>query len=609
MCGITAGAYQKADIKQTVLRKKKKLEYRGYDSAGIAALCTKKKLHVMHNTDSIKQLTNSASSMPSSQITIGHTRWATHGEVNIQNAHPHTAGGRVALVHNGIIENHQELKSQFSKEAIEWKSTTDSEVIVQLIYQALQSGLTIESAILTTTTKLKGTYALAIIDRESPDKVYCIAHKSSLILGRSDQESFICSDQSALLDICNQACQAPNGILFTVSATKITASAADCNLNWQPLAVPRPAQEKSSTYETVTHKEIMEQPGVLQSLVDKHISKDNTITNLPNGLAESLKKHKRIQIIACGSSYFSALVGKYWIESFAEVPVSVDLASEYHYRSPIIEPDTFLITLSQSGETLDTISAQRYLAQRQPATESLSIGNNTLSTLALESTFFWPTLAGPEVGVATTKVFSAQLFCLISLCAQLCRNKKRQKSLIQAISTLPLWASEVLTNQLSIKKQAQKHKNDHAMIFCARGENYPIAQEAALKLKELAYVHASAYATGELKHGPLALVDEQLTSVFFVNNDNFLEKTKSNISEVLARKGQILIIGAKDALVQFTAHGKRVQLVPTVETSPPAELSPFTNVIGAQLLTYHIAKSKNCSIDKPRNLAKCVTVE
>lgn len=609
MCGIIAGATQKTDIKQTVLRQLQKLEYRGYDSAGIATLCAEKKLHVMHNTDSIKHLTDSASSVPSSQVAIGHTRWATHGEVNIQNAHPHTAGGRVALVHNGIIENHQELRSQFCKGAVEWKSTTDSEVIVQLISQMLQSGLTIESAILTTTTKLKGTYALAIIDRESPGKVYCIAHKSSLILGRSDQETFICSDQSALLDICNQACQAPNGVLFTVSATKITANVTDYKLNWQPLAAPGPSQEKSNPYETVTHKEIMEQPGVLQTLIDRHISDDYTIKNLPNGLVESLKKHKRIQIIACGSSYFSALVGKYWIESIAETPVSVDLASEYHYRNPIIEKETFLITLSQSGETLDTISALRYLIQRRPAIESLSIGNNTLSTLALESTFFWSTLAGPEVGVATTKVFSAQLFCLVSLCAQLCRNKKRQKSLVQAISALPLWVGEALQNQASIKKQTQEYKSDHAMIFCARGENYPIALEAALKLKELAYVHASAYATGELKHGPLALIDEQLTSVFFVNKDSYLEKTKSNISEVLARKGQVLIIGAEDALDQIKTHGKGVQFIPIVKKSPPTELSPFTNVIGAQLLTYHIAKSKNCSIDKPRNLAKCVTVE
>lgn len=313
-------------------------------------------------------------------------------------------------------------------------------------------------------------------------------------------------------------------------------------------------------------------------------------------------------MIACGSSYYCAQTGKYWLERMARVPVSVELASEFRYRNPVVESGTLLITLSQSGETLDTISAQRHLKKHYPALKSVSIGNNTLSTLAQESDFFWHTQAGPEIGVATTKVFTAQLFCLACLAGYLAPCKFTANQLAQALQQLPQSVDEVLKQETQIETVAKTLCHDQTMLFCARSENFPIAQEAALKLKELAYIHAQAYAAGELKHGPLALIEPSLTTVFFIGEDLFLEKIKSNISEVLSRQGKVLLIGSQTTLDSVQPKKGITTLSTTQETTCEAATA-FTNVICAQLFTYHIAKGKKCAIDKPRNLAKCVTVE
>ena len=609
MCGIIAGITNEGDIKQPVLSQLKKLEYRGYDSAGIATI-TDHQLHMLHSIDSIDALTIDANiQLKATTLAIAHTRWATHGAVTLENAHPHIAGNRIALVHNGIIENYNTLKESLENMAIQWRSTTDSEVIAQLIYQQLKQGVTIENAIEKTIPQLKGTYALAIIDLENPDKLFCIAKESSLILGKTKNSVYLSSDLNALVGICEQACQVPQGQLLTLQANSISPATHASTLQWQQISdITEAEPEVSHTHETITHKEIGEQPAVLNKLINTHCQQQDI--QLPKGLQAALQTHQRIKIIACGSSYYSACVGKYWIEDIAGMPVTVELASEIRYRNPVIEPHTLLITLSQSGETLDTISAQRYILSNHPHMQSLSIGNNALSTLASESTFFWPTLAGAEIGVATTKVFTAQLFCLASLCCALCQDPATKNKRIAALSTLPEWITQVLAQEPIIKRHAQAYQHDAAMIFCARGSNFPIAEEAALKLKELAYIHASAYAAGELKHGPLALIEENLTSVFFINEDKHLAKTRSNIHEVLARKGKILLMGSQKAFHKTTIQNTTaIHFIATTIESPPEEITPFTNVIGAQLLTYHIAKHKNCAIDKPRNLAKCVTVE
>ena len=406
MCGIIAGITRKNNITEPLLKQLKKLEYRGYDSAGVATICEKTgSLFVRHNTDSIEDLMLDAQTMPKSTIGIAHTRWATHGQVSLNNAHPHIAEDRIALVHNGIIENHETLKESLSMEDIHWKSQTDSEVIVHLINLHLKRGLNITSAIERTAQQLQGSYALAIIDREMPESIFIVAHESSLILAKSDHATFISSDQNAVVTEATQACTVPKDIIFNISATGIQSQQKHPKLDWRPIQKTQ-NHHIGQTENSITYQEIKEQEAVLKGLIDTHISAEGSI-KVNQTLATLLKGTKRILMIACGSSYYCAQTGKYWLEKMAKIPVAVELASEFRYRSPVIEKDTILITLSQSGETLDTISAKRYLKEHLPEIKSISIGNNTLSTLAQESDYFWHTHAGPEIGVATTKVFTA----------------------------------------------------------------------------------------------------------------------------------------------------------------------------------------------------------
>jgi glucosamine--fructose-6-phosphate aminotransferase (isomerizing) len=609
MCGIIAGVSQQSDIKNTILVTLKKLEYRGYDSSGLA-LINQNKLVIKHNTESIDALTELAKNMPSSTIAIAHTRWATHGKVSEANAHPHVAGCRVALVHNGIIENHAELRASLPPQT-HWRSETDSEVIAQLIQNQLNQGQNIQKAIMHTTQSLKGTYALAIIDTETPNTLYCITHESSLILGKNENATFVCSDQNALLDLCQEVCKLPQDTLFTITGENISTQEIP-NLQWRKLEqhLPHQLHATSTDSETSTHREIHQQPAVCLGLIKAHISENNTIENLPLGLCKTLATCKRLVMIACGSSYYAAHCGKYWIEKIAGIPVSIEIASEYRYRTPVIEPGTLLVTLSQSGETLDTISALRYFQKNAEAPLSLSIGNNALSTLAQESDFFWATQAGPEVGVATTKVFTAQLFCLLSLAAEMSPLKETSKSILQTMRELPHWIQHVLSFEKNIQETAHNYAQCQQMVFCARGPLYPIAEEAALKLKELGYVHTGAYPAGELKHGPLALIAPDLTTLFLLDkNDSYFEKIKSNICEVLARNGKVLLLGSQNAITDAAQNNPNVTTQIIFTQDPPSILMPFLQTIGAQLLTYHIAKAKGCNIDKPRNLAKCVTVE
>lgn len=608
MCGITAGISQASDITSQILRQLKKLEYRGYDSAGVALISSKKELMIKHTLDEIESLNNIASNT-NYYLGIAHTRWATHGQVTLSNAHPHHANNRIALVHNGIIENHELLKKNLNLPECTWRSETDSEVIVHLINQELNNGATITTAIKKATSMLKGTYALAIIDKEQPNRIYCIAHQSSLIIGKSSDGFSICSDQNAILDDCDEACQVINDVVFSISPKTIEPAAIADKLQWKTLqkSVKRQTIKNS---ETVTYAEINQQAYVLRHLVDHHLV-DDLVINAPQGLTQTLTECKRILILACGSSYYCALTGRYWLERIAGIPTTVELASEYRYRTPVIENHTLVITLSQSGETLDTISALKYILQRNSEVRSLCIGNNTLSTLAQLSTHFWDTQAGPEVGVATTKVFTAQLFCLGCVTSLLIDQKPVRRSVIKSLKELPSWTSKTLNTSQLFEKLTTQYINDETMLFCARNESFPVAQEAALKIKELAYIHAQGYAAGELKHGPLALIEPRLTTVFFISETQQLNKIQSNISEVVARKGKVLIIGSKTAInATATSHSSnQVQTLALTEHEPPAIVVPFVHTIGAQFLAFFVAQHKGCAIDKPRNLAKCVTVE
>ena len=607
MCGITAGITSTSDITTSLLRQLKKLEYRGYDSAGIAFI-SDEILTIKHTTDDIEALSTAISSKKTPHIGIAHTRWATHGEVSIDNAHPHHTDNRIAIVHNGIIENHENLRKQLP-DTITWRSQTDSEVIVHLINERLKKNDHIVQAITETAKELQGTYALAVIDKNQPNTIYCIAHESSLIIGKSKDGFFICSDQNAILDECYEACQVINDVVFALQIDKITPENTAKDLNWHPIKKVDLPTENIPSNGKVTYQEILQQEEVLYRLSKKHIATDSTICNLPEGLKEALLHCQRVLILACGSSYYCALAGKYWLEGIAQKATSVELASEFRYRNPVIEDHTLVITLSQSGETLDTISALKHLLKIKPQTKTLSIGNNTLSTLAQKSDYFWSTSAGPEIGVATTKVFTAQLFCLGCLSIVCAGNSNEAKDFTNQLNQISIWVKEVLNCKSNIKKQAAQFRNDETILFCARGPNYPIAEEAALKIKELAYMHAQGYAAGELKHGPLALIEPNLSTIFFINNDQHLNKIKSNISEVIARKGKVLMIGSQDAIQHCLMCHPAIQSIKVTQYDPPEALAPFVNVICAQLLAFFVAEEKGCAIDKPRNLAKCVTVE
>ena len=608
MCGITAGISQTTNITEKLLIQLKKLEYRGYDSAGIALVSPNNELVIRHTLDEIDSL-NCIPNSTNYHLGIAHTRWATHGQVTLNNAHPHHASNRIALVHNGIIENYEALKKHLGLTADQWRSETDSEVIIHIINQHLSLGETITSAIQKTVSVLKGTYALAIIDKEQPNKIYCIAHESSLIIGKARDGFSICSDQNAIIDDCVEACQVINDVVFSISPDKIEPAAIADKLEWKGIQKTIKKQTIKNN-ETITYQEIHQQAYVLSHLVNHHLDRQNKIINIPPGLTKTLAGCKRILILACGSSYYCALTGRYWLERIAGVPTSVELASEYRYRTPVIEDHTFIITLSQSGETLDTISALKYIIERNTEIRSLCVGNNTLSSLAQLSTHFWDTQAGPEVGVATTKVFTAQLFCLGCITSLLTNQKTKYQSMIESLKQIPAWISEALKAVPTFEKIATQYINDETMLFCARNESFPVAQEAALKIKELAYIHAQGYAAGELKHGPLALIEPRLTTVFFISESQQLNKVQSNISEVIARKGKVLIIGSKSAIQEFPhLNTAQVQTLTLTKNEPPALVTPFVHTIGAQLLAYFVARHKGCAIDKPRNLAKCVTVE
>jgi glucosamine--fructose-6-phosphate aminotransferase (isomerizing) len=608
MCGITAGISKASDITVKLLSQLKNLEYRGYDSAGIALVSPENELIIKHTLGEIESL-NLTPNKKNYHLGIAHTRWATHGQVTLNNAHPHHANNRIALVHNGIIENHESLRKDLNLPDNTWRSETDSEVIVHLINQQLISGATISIAIEKAISMLKGTYALAVIDKEQPNRIYCVAHQSSLIIGRSTDGFSICSDQNAITDDCDQACQVINDVVFSISPNSIEPATVSSKLQWKTLQKPIQKQTVKNN-QTITYQEINQQGYVMRHLADHHLGPNNKIINAPLGLTQTLAGCKRVLILACGSSYYCALTGRYWLERIAGIPTSVELASEYRYRTPVIEDHTLIITLSQSGETLDTISALKYIMERNSEIQSLCVGNNTLSSLAQLSTHFWDTQAGPEVGVATTKVFTAQLFCLGCITALLTNQKEEHQSVIESLKQIPAWISGALETGQTFEKIATQFISDETMLFCARNESFPVAQEAALKIKELAYIHAQGYAAGELKHGPLALIEPRLTTVFFISESQQLNKVRSNISEVIARKGKVLIIGSKSAIHSF-AHldNPQVQTLTLTDKEPPALAIPFVHTIGAQFLAFFVAQHKGCAIDKPRNLAKCVTVE
>lgn len=610
MCGLV-GAISHNDVLNTLVEGLKYLEYRGYDSAGIAIIDANYQLQRIRMTQKIDILEQTIKAEKlTGHIGIAHTRWATHGEPSLKNAHPHIAGNQIAIVHNGILENYQSLHEKLLADGVKIESDTDSELIAHLIYQKILAGKNLLEASQLTAKELQGTFAIGIINSDEPNQLIAIRQGSPLVIGIGKNANYIASDMFALLNLTKEFILLEDGDIAKIELDKNTIY--DSNLK----VVERHTIHWDHTdeikdkgkYQHYMLKEIFEQPRAISAVLEGRTAKDHVPIEIFGVKAlEIFPKIKRIQIVACGTSYFAGLVGKFWIEELAHLPCQVDIASEYRYRHRIIEPDTLFITISQSGETADTLAALR-LAKKSSHASTLTICNRANSALVRESELVFMCNAGLEIGVASTKSFTTQIISLLLLSLALNSYHKPNKNLVAEIidqlSHLSDKAQQTLDQHETIEKLAHQFTNKAHAIFLGRGMEFPIALEGALKLKEISYIHAEAFPAGELKHGPLALIDENVPIIALVPKNEVFQKFKSNLEEVLARKGK-LIVFVDDNSNFAKKNNMQIIKLPTVSKF----LAPIIYVIPLQLLAYYVALQKGTDIDQPRNLAKSVTVE
>ena len=608
MCGIVA-AIAKRNVTQILIEGLKRLEYRGYDSAGLAlAQAGKNELIINKVVGKVSGLEQTASDM-SGTLGIAHTRWATHGKPNKDNAHPHVSQS-IAVVHNGIIENYQELKTQLQKDGYHFASQTDSETIAHLLHKFSQSGCDLISSVRQTTEKLKGAYALAIIDASEPHKLIVARKDSPLVIGFGIDEIYVASDPLALRQVTDRFVFLQDGEIaqITVDACEIFNSKGDL--------VEREIEQATDVVESIEKgsfrhymlKEIFEQPKAIKNTLLGRISEDKVLEQAFGAQAsETFDQVQAVQIVACGTSYHAGIVAKYWLEDWAGIPCNIEVASEYRYRKTVVLPNTLFVTISQSGQTADTLAALTK-AKQEGYLSSLAICNVANSALVRESNLVFLTQAGVEIGVASTKAFTTQLVALQLLSIALARrngiDEKREKELINALTDLPVYAAAVLQINNLLQNIAENFTEKHHCLFLGRGVQYPIALEGALKIKEISYIHAEAYPSGELKHGPLALVDGDMPVVAVAPSGDLLEKIKSNLEEVAARGGRLYVFADENA-------GFKNDEQTTVIKVPhcPHSIEPIIYTLPLQLLSYHTAVNKGTDVDQPRNLAKSVTVE
>lgn len=608
MCGIV-GIISNRQVTPLLIDGLKRLEYRGYDSAGVATLVDGK-IERRRAKGKIVNLEKKIAENPlPGTIGIGHTRWATHGVPNETNAHPH-ATKYVAVVHNGIIENYRELRDELKELGHVFESETDTEVVVHLISQKIEEGLDPQTAVAQSLKRLNGAFALAIIFAGREDILIGARKGAPLAVGFGDGEMFLGSDALALASLTQKIMYLEDGdwvVLTHSSATVYDENGKEAE---------RPVEQSSTSgamigkggYRHFMLKEIYEQPQVIGDTLNTMINQDMDTITLPN-VPFDLKEMTRLTIVACGTSYYAGLVGKYWIESIACVPVDIDVASEFRYRRPVMEKGGVALFISQSGETADTLAALRYC--KEQGQKIVSIVNVSASTMARESDCVLKTLAGPEIGVASTKAFTTQLTLLACFAIALGRAKgalsrSEESRLSRALVEVPSRAAEVLNNDQAIEKIAQNLMVPaHDVLYLGRGSSYPIALEGALKLKEISYIHAEGYAAGEMKHGPIALIDEGVPVVVVAPTDELFDKTISNMQEVLARGGKVVFFGDKDGVGTVKDRSAAAIVLPTVDPF----VAPILYAIPVQLLAYHTAVAKGTDVDQPRNLAKSVTVE
>ena len=615
MCGIVGGVTN-SNITPLLLEGLNRLEYRGYDSSGLIVLSEKNTFNRARSVGKVKNLEknlNERSNKIKGNIGIAHTRWATHGEPSSLNAHPHISKNSVSVVHNGIIENYVKLKNDQKKLGYEFKSETDTEVIAHAIDYAVKSSNSLIESVQKVVKSFEGSYGLGIMSSKFPDQIIATRKGSPLVLGIGSNGNYVASDQMALLSETKKFIFLEDGDVAEIKLNKITIFDLDGNLVDRPVISSKikVGQIDKGNYDHFMQKEIFEQPQAIRDTLESRITNNSVITSSFGYKADEIFKNiKQIQIVACGTSYNAGLVAKYWIEDIAKIPCNVEVASEYRYRRPILLDKTLFVTLSQSGETADTLEALKVAKKINTSVKSLCISNSPESSLTRLSDLTFLTHAGPEIGVASTKAFTTQLVSLALLLCSIGKlkntiNKKQEREIIDGLKKLPGLINEALTQENQIKKLANRFIDKNSALFLGRGTMHAIAMEGALKLKEISYIHAEAYPAGELKHGPIALIDKDMPVIAIAPNDDLLEKLKSNLQEVKSRGSEMLV---------FEDQNSNVVAMDAMEVVPITSnlgriTAPIIFTIPLQLLSYYVALKRGTDVDKPRNLAKSVTVE
>jgi glucosamine--fructose-6-phosphate aminotransferase (isomerizing) len=611
MCGIVAASTHR-NVTEILISGLHALEYRGYDSAGIA-IQQDGGLERVRTKGKVKDLEALLAETPlRGNCGIAHTRWATHGEPSTINAHPHVSGESIALVHNGIIENHDELRGELQAAGYVFESETDTEVMVHLIHQLKAGGVDLFGAVRKAVRRLRGAFAIAVVSLDEPGVVVGARSGSPLVLGIGFNEHYLASDVHPLLSVTNRFIYLEEGDLVRLEAESYEIR------DRQDQAVTRPVKEadlasdavQRGKYRHYMQKEIFEQPRAVAETLEGRIGKDHVLPNIFGvGADEMLKQVRQVHIVACGTSFHAGMVARYQLEELAGIPCMVEVASEYRYRHPVVPPQTLFVAISQSGETADTLAALRH-AKDSDYLATLAICNVPESSIVRDADFVLMTRAGLEIGVASTKAFTTQLVALQLLVLELAQlagqaDAGQLAAWIRELNLLPGLVEKALELDDEIEKLAEKFVEKHHALFLGRGSHYPVAMEGALKLKEISYIHAEAYPAGELKHGPLALVDYDMPVIAVAPNNRLLEKLISNIEEVRARGGQMFVIADLQAVASLKEHHG---IVVKLDTGG-ALLAPVVLTVPMQLLAYHVAVLRGTDIDQPRNLAKSVTVE
>ena len=610
MCGIV-GATSERRVAGILLEGLKRLEYRGYDSAGVAVIDANNELKSVRRTGKVQELKDAIAQNPlDGTIGIAHTRWATHGGVTEANAHPHRSEDEIAVVHNGIIENHERLREELKAEGYVFNSQTDTEVIAHLIHHERKTKGDLLDAVKSAVRQLEGAYGTVVMDTKHPERLVVARSGSPLVIGVGIGENFVASDQLALLPVTRQFIYLEEGDVADINRTDIAIYDTEGN------SVEREVVESDVSYDAggkgqYRHfmlKEIYEQPIAVRNTLEGRLSETTVLDDaFGENAAEILKGIEHVQIVACGTSYHAGMVARYWLESMANVSCNIEIASEFRYRKSYVHPNSLLVTISQSGETADTLAALR-LSKELGYKGSLTICNVGSSSMVRESDLAFLTRAGAEIGVASTKAFTTQLTGLLMLTLGIGKYRgmpeQQQEAVVHALQALPTKLEEAVALADEIEELAQDFANKDHSLFLGRGNQYPIAMEGALKLKEISYIHAEAYAAGELKHGPLALIDEEMPVIVVAPNNDLLEKLKSNVEEVRARGGLMYVFADKNA------HFKSDDTMNVLNVCHCDEvIAPIVYTVPLQLLSYYVALIKGTDVDQPRNLAKSVTVE